>query len=384
VSATAARPVGTSRRQGDDTGAHVSAAALRVAGGSRLIAYRLDRSFAWNASHPPKLPAPPRKIPAGLGVRIFDRRVESAIGIAAGPLLNSRWIEAYARLGYGLLTYKTVRTSARPALPQPNLLYCSVGNPAVVESAPRPLDPAAVTWAVSCGLPSAHPDEWRVDVMRAKSKILPAQVLIVSVVGTAVPGAGPDQLADDYALCARWAADAGADVIEVHLACPNTTGDQPQMLFENLLLSAYIVDRVRRAVGLRPVIAKLGATRSPRALHELASRLAPRVDGFVLVSGLQRRVVKPDGKPAFADEGRTTSAVVGAGVYGLCAVQVHELLAWRKAGAWSRAILALGGLTTVERVRDALASGADAAMVATAALVDPLIGTRFLMQSARA
>ncbi len=320
----------------------------------------------------------------GAGVRIFDRRVESPIGIAAGPLPNSRWIEAYARLGYGLLTYKTVRTVARPALLQPNLLYCRPGDPAVTEPAPRPLDPAVVTWAVSLGLPSADPEEWRADVLRARSKIRPGQILIVSVVGTPVPGAAEEQLADDYALCARWAADGGADVIEVHLSCPNPAGEQPQMLFENLALSAYTVEQVRRAVGQRPVIAKLGATRSPRTLHELASRLAPRLDGFILVNGLQRKVVKPHGTPAFPGENRAVSSIVGAGIYPQCRVQVEELLAWRKAGAWNRAILAVGGLTTVERARHALAAGADAAMVATAALADPLIAARFLMQPARA
>ncbi len=321
-------------------------------------------------------------MPSGPGARIFDRRVESPIGVAAGPLPNSRWIEAYARLGYGLLTYKTVRTAARPAFLQPNLMYCRAGDPAVSERAPRPLDPARITWAVSLGLPSPDPEEWRADVMRAKSRIHPDQILIVSVVGT--PVSGEEQLADDYALCARWAADAGADVIEVHLSCPNASGDQSQMVFENLPLSAHIVDQVRRAVGQRPVIAKLGAMRSPRALHELASRVAPGLDGFILVNGLRRKVVKPDGTLAFAGENRALSGVGGAGVYELCQVQVDELLAWRKAGAWSRAVLAVGGLTTVERARQALAAGADAAMVATAALADPLIAARFRVQSARA
>jgi len=314
-------------------------------------------------------------------VPIFDRRVESPVGIAAGPLPNSKWIEAYARLGYGLLTYATVSTRARPAFVQPNLVHCRVGDPAVAEPAPRPLDPTGVTWAVSLGLPSGDPEEWRGDVMRAKSKIRPGQILIVSVVGTAVPGAGREQLAEDYALCARWAADAGADVIEVHLACPSTSTDQPQMIFEDLPLAAHIVDQVRRAIGLRPLIAKLGAMRSPRALHDLASRLAPRLDGFILVGGLWRRVVKPDGTPAFPGEARGETEMVGAGVYASCQVQVEELLAWRKAGAWNRAILAVGGLATVERVRHALTAGADAAMVATAALVDPLIAARFLIRS---
>ncbi len=112
----------------------MSAAARRVLlEASTLIAYRLDRSFAWNASHPPRLPPRPRKMRAASGIRIFDRRVESPIGIAAGPLPNSRWIEAYARLGYGLLTYKTVRTAARPAFVQPNVLFCKPGDPAVTQ-----------------------------------------------------------------------------------------------------------------------------------------------------------------------------------------------------------------------------------------------------------
>ena len=344
----------------------------------RLIAYRLDRSFAWNASHPPKLPARPRKVPAGPAVNLFGKLIESPVGIAAGPLPNSRWVEAYSRLGYGLLTYQTVRTAARPALGQPNLVYCRPNHPAVSEPAPRRPDPERVTWAVSMGLPSAEPDQWRADVTRAKSRIRPSQMLIVSVVGTPVPDEGHEQLAADYALCARWAAEAGADVVEVHLSGPNMGAEQAQPIFESLPLSVYIVDQVRRAVGQLPVVAKIGATRSPRALHELASRLAPWLDGFVLVNGLQQQVVKPDGTPAFPGEGRGTATVVGAGVYEQCHVQVEELLAWRKAGAWDRAIFAVGGLTTVGRVVRALDEGADTAMVATAAVTEPLIATRVL------
>jgi dihydroorotate dehydrogenase (NAD+) catalytic subunit len=342
-----------------------------------MIVWRLDRSFAWNAAHVPKLPARPRKMPSGPGARIFERRVECPVGVAAGPLPNSRWIEAYARLGYGLLTYKTVRTTSHPAFGQPNLVFCRVGEPCVVEPAPRRVDPATVTWAASFGLPSPDPGEWRADVMRAKSKIRPSQALVVSVAGTPVQGGGPEPLADDFARCARWAADAGADVIEVHLSCPNTTSEHPQMLFENPALSALIAERVRRAVGLRPVIAKLGASRSPRPLHELATRLAPYLDGFILVNGLQRKVVNPDGTPAFTGTGRELAGICGADVYDHCRVQMEELLAWRKAGAWSRAILAVGGITTVERARTALAAGADAVMVATAAIVDPLLAARF-------
>lgn len=343
-----------------------------------MIAYRPARSFAWNAGHPPKLPARPRRLPAGPPMSLFGRQIECPVGISAGPLPNAEWIQAYARLGYGLLTYKTVRTVARQAFVQPNLVFCRLGEPSVAETrAPRNPDPAAITWAVSLGLPSADPDEWRADVKRARSRLGEGQLLIVSVAGTPMPGGDGEQLAEDYARGAQWAAEAGADVVEVHLSCPNTMGEHPQMIFEDKALSARIVGRVRRTLGSHPVIAKLGATPSPRTLHELATRLAPWLDGFILVNGLQRRVVKQDGVPAFPGVGRELAGISGAAIYEHCRVQVEELIAWRKAGAWNRAILAVGGITTVERARDMLAAGADAAMVATAALADPLFAARF-------
>jgi dihydroorotate dehydrogenase (NAD+) catalytic subunit len=349
---------------------------LRIAGAKVLIAYRLNRSFAWNAAHPPKLPVRPRKMPAA-PARLFDRLVECPVGIAAGPVPNAKWIEAYGRLGYGLLTYSTVRTVERAAFPAPNLAFCRLGDPAVAEPAPRRLDPAVVTWAVSFGLPSAKPEAWRADVTKARAKLAKTQLLIVSVVGTPAPGGEGEQLARDYAQAARWAAEAGADVIEVQLSCPNTTAERPQMVFEDQALSTHVVQQVRRAVGSRPVLAKLGPSRSPRVLHDLATALARWVDGFVLVNGLDRRVVKADGTPALPGPGRELAGISGDAVWDHSRVQMQELIAWRKAGAWDRAIFAVGGITTVERAREALAAGAQAAMVATAALVDPLLAARF-------
>jgi dihydroorotate dehydrogenase (NAD+) catalytic subunit len=201
--------------------------------------------------------------------------------------------------------------------------------------------------------------------------------LVVSVVGTPLPGGDGDLLAQDYATCARWAAEAGADAVELHLGAPNNAGERAQMVFEDKELSGLIVERARRATGGRPLLAKLGALAGPRALHELATRLAPWLDGFVLVSGLPRKVVTPDGKQPFPGPGRETAEVVGAGIYEACRIQIEELIAWRKAGAWDRRILAVGGITTGARARTLLEAGASAALVATAALADPLFAARF-------
>ena len=117
--------------------------------------------------------------------------------------------------------------------------------------------------------------------------------------------------------------------------------------------------------------------RSPRILHETATKLAPWTSGFALVHGVMRRVVDEDGKAAFEGVGRDVAEVVGADTFGVCGRQVEEMLAWRKAGAWDRAILAVGGITNVPRALHLLHEGADAALVATAALVDPLFAVRF-------
>ena len=136
-----------------------------------------------------------------------------------------------------------------------------------------PLNFSAQVDMASWGLRAGDTVTFRLKV----SAIGTGQILIVSVVGTPEPGRDAEALIEDYARCAAWAAESGADAIEVHLAVPNPTSDQPQMVFESIPLSAQILYRVRSLVHV-PVIAKLGAFRTPRLLHETATKLAPWAD----------------------------------------------------------------------------------------------------------
>ena len=336
--------------------------------------YRLDRSYAWNYGHAPKLPRV-RRLPAAPGGRLFGHALNSSLGIAAGPLLNSRWVEAYARVGFDVLTYATVRSSFVPAFGLPNIRPVQNREQAAVATR-RPGINGDVTLAVSLGTPSMEPDVWRKDVQRARERIGKGQVLIVSVLGTTPPGGDREALIADYARCAQWAAEAGAQVVEVHLAWPDPFSDQPQAIYENLPLASQILHRVRTSVGV-PVVAKLGAFRTPRLLHDTATRLASWASGFVLVHGFQRRVVDEEGAVAFEGAGRDRADIVGGDTFPAASRQVSELLAWRKAGCWDRAVLAVGGITTAERAHETLREGADVALVATAALYRPLFAVRF-------
>jgi dihydroorotate dehydrogenase len=317
-------------------------------------------------------------MPAGPGGRLFDYPLNSLLGVAAGPLLNSRWVEGYARLGFDVLTYATVSSRPRPAFSLPNILPVrSVEQhfDAAVAGG-RSLSNGGATVAVSLGLPSMEPEVWRKDVRRAKERIHEGQILIVSVVGAVGPEEGAEAFIADYARCAAWAAEAGADVVEAHLAVPNPFGEPGQLVYEHPVLAAQILHRMRSAVGV-PVVAKLGAFRSPRELHDTASRLAPWAHGYVLVHGIPRRVMNAEGHAVFEGSGREWAYVVGAETWPLSSRQVEEMLAWRRAGEWPQAVLAVGGVSTAERARHMLREGANAVLVATAALEDPLFAVHF-------
>jgi dihydroorotate dehydrogenase len=287
-------------------------------------------------------------------------------------------VEAYARLGFDILTYATVSSRPRPAFSLPNILP--------VRSFERHFDVALTgarsaangrsTIAVSLGLPSMEPEVWRKDIRRAKDRIHEGQILIVSVMGAVGPEEGVEAFIADYARCAAWAAEAGADVVEAHLAVPDPFGEPGQLVYEHPGLAAQILHRMRSAVA-EPVLAKLGAFRSPRALHETASRLAPWAHGYVLVHGIPRRVTDAEGHAVFEGTGRDWAYVVGAETWPLASRQVEEMLAWRRAGEWPQAVLAVGGVSTAGRARHLLREGANAVLVATAALEDPLFAVRF-------
>lgn len=335
--------------------------------------YRVDRSYAWNYAHAPALPRI-RRLPMSAGWQLLGYNLNSPLGVAAGPLLNSKWVEGYARLGFDVLTYATVRSRPHPAHNLPNIR--PVENREEIAIAGRRGHLNGTTIAVSLGLPSMEPEIWRKDIRRAKERLRPGQILVASVVGTPVPGDGQESFIADYAQCAQWAAEAGADIIEAHLAVANPYGEPGQMVYEHVTLSAQILHRVRTSVGV-PVLAKLGIFRSPRALHEIASRVAPWTNGFVLVHGIPRRVVDESGNAAFEGTGREWAYVVGSGTFPVAYRHIAEMLAWRRAGEWPHAVLAVGGISTAARAQQLLREGANAVLVATAALEDPLFATRF-------
>src|SRR6476646_7617597 len=85
--------------------------------------YRIDQSFEWNAKHGPTFAAPYPEVPETPLKDFFGLPVKSRFGLAASLGMTADWIGLYARLGFDILTYKTVRGRVRHAHAPPNWIF---------------------------------------------------------------------------------------------------------------------------------------------------------------------------------------------------------------------------------------------------------------------
>ena len=337
----------------------------------RLPRYDITRSYDWNYSNAPA-EASQVEIPVCPGTWDFcGIPVDSPLGVPAGPLLNSAWILYYARLGFSVLTYKTVRSAFRACYDPPNLLPVAAGD----LSGRDDLVTGAVhsdSWAISFGMPSKDPAVWRRDVEIARNGLAAGQALSVSVVATPQPGWTLEQMAADFVRCARWARDAGAQAVEANLSCPNVCTDEGQ-LYRSAAASGEIAARLRDAVGALPLILKIGLFDNPEEAAAFIEAVDAYATALSTVNSISARIVDPDGRPRF---GGLTRGIGGACIRSRRLAEVAmlgDLI--RRRGAGLR-LIAVGGIGSAEDMRQAMKAGAHHVQIATAAMLDPLIGLR--------
>jgi dihydroorotate dehydrogenase (NAD+) catalytic subunit len=340
--------------------------------GDSLQRYERSQSYHWNYEHAPAL-QPKLEIPAIHGPWTHcGRVVPSPLGIAAGPLLNARWILYYAALGFDILTYKTVRSRARECYPLPNLQPVD-GSPLSISG----LNVAAASqmkgsWAVSFGMPSMDPSIWRADVEYARQQLPKEKILSVSVVASVDANWTEDDIAADFAQCARWALDSGADCIETNFSCPNVATADGQ-LFQMPGLAAIVAQRVRDTIGATPYIIKLGFVEDEQLATQLVERLSPFADAFSMTNCISATVSEPSGLQLFGGQGR------GIGGAAIRAASVRQVLRFarliRDRGLCTK-IIGVGGIAEAAHVREYLDAGAETVQLATSIMLDPLVGLR--------
>lgn len=347
-------------------------------------------------------------------VQLIDQRtniaghwVDFPLGLPASVLAaNSKWIEFYARRGFDILTYKTVRTQYREAHPWPNWVFLEdpveIENPAepptmVGYPGYWPKDRATVSMVNSFGVPSLGPDWWQEDVQRARKVVREGhQVLIVSVVASVIGTI--DAIAEDFAKAAYMAKKAGADIVEANFSCPNTPGDPAGEIYQAPKNARRVSVAMKEALDGTPLFVKIGYLPLPR-LREFVELNAEFVDGIVAINTISAEIVEkgPTKAQKILDYLRALNGVEGerytfpgpgrerAGISGWAIkARAHEvaknLVDLKKEISTSPgkhfAILGLGGVLTPRDFYDRLAVGVDAVESCTGAFLDPYLGLK--------
>ena len=341
--------------------------------GDDLPRYDRTQTYDWNFKHAPK-EAPQFEIPSIPGEWTYcGLPVNSPLGVAAGPLLNGKWCRYYAALGFDVVTYKTIRTWDRECYELPNLVPVDADVMSGDDEAVAACDDWNGSWAVSFGMPSKMPRFWIKDIKETKAQLGEGQVLSVSVVGTMQPGWSLQELAEDYADCAQWAFDANADCVEMNFSCPNVCSEDGQ-LFQNPDDAGFVAEQVRTFLGDEaPLLVKIGYLADDSVLETLIKGLAESVDAIVTTNSLPAKVTDRDGKNLFDGQQR---GICGKATRDASVEQVRRIRSIIEKFDLPLDVIGVGGIETASDVNQYGKAGANSIQLATAPMIDPLVGLK--------
>jgi len=336
-----------------------------------LPRYDWRRSYDWNYEHTP-VPSTVAEPPVTGQWDYCGLPVASPLGIAAGPLLNGRWILYYAALGFDVLTYKTVRSRFRSCYSMPNLQPV-VSQPLHRSDTSLPTcAEMSGSWAVSFGMPSKDPDVWRADVESTRRTLPQSKILSVSVVATPEPGWTSDDLADDFARCAKWASDSGADCVEANFSCPNVSSADGQ-IFQQPEIAGLVAARLRKAVERKPLLLKIGHVSNEALATDFCHAVASYADALVMVNCVSAAVVDGSGRPMFDAQKR---GIAGDSIRDAALNQVRLFARVIRREQLGLKLVGVGGIATAEHVQAHIESGSRVVQLATSAMLDPMIGVK--------
>ena len=340
--------------------------------------------------------------------RFLDFRLNFPFGVPACALTpQSRYIRYFSALGFDLITYKTVRDRPWNPHPFPQWAFVPGADAPITEAqlnsndqiaAPvlATLDPAAVadvgkiSLTNSFGVPSLPMDEWKRDVAVSKQVLSTGQILIVSVMGSGddpeTKALGDDELVRQFATTAWNAHDAGADIVEVNLSCPNTGGE---VICRHPELSARVVKAVHESLKdtNTPILIKISYLNN-ELLTSLIQKCREFIRGVVAINTVSAPTRAEDDTAFFQSRpgGTDIAGLSGTAIRELGLTTVRRLADLRdKQGAkpsdW--VIVGVGGVTTPDDFKAYLDAGADAVQSCSGAWANPLLAVQTREQFGR-
>ncbi len=261
--------------------------------------YDINKSYAENADQGPFFEGEfPERVwaPKDKWIDFLGHKIASPLGVPAGPLLNSNWTNFAAKVGFDVVTYKTIRSAQHPGHPLPNVLYIDTNGDLTrprwgetlksTNNIPSDINSVAIT--NSFGMPSKDAQFLMEDIKRAKEGISDGQVLIVSVVGSACDKA---EFVDDFVNTAKLAVNAGANIIEANFSCPNVVTGEGK-IYSNPNGVYDIASAMVRALGDIPLIIKVGVFDQPDQMKEVfKAATRAKVRGICGINTLSMQVI---------------------------------------------------------------------------------------------
>lgn len=338
--------------------------------------YDITKSWSSNIAEGPFFEGVfPERPKAHATLDLCGFQIASPLGVPAGPLLNSRWTTLAARLGFDVVTYKTIRSRQHPGHSLPNVIFVSEDKHEKGLAYPieKPLQNHHLTITNSFGMPSMPAHFLQQDIAKARLGLGKDQVLIVSVVGT------PDNsenVLQDFVTTALLAKDAGAHIIEANFSCPNICS-QEGSLYTDPDNSYAIAQAIAKAIAPTPLIIKVGTYSDQEKMKQVLVQLARAgVQGVCGINSVSMHVKDANGLPALG-KGRETSGICGNGIRHHALQFVRQAAHIIHAEKLSLEIIGCGGIMLPEHFDLFLNAGAKVALSATGMMWNPYLAHEY-------
>ncbi len=307
----------------------------------------------------------------------------SRIGAAACAVTTGKGIALLARLGFDVLTYKTIRRRAYPSHPLPNIVYVNkntalsesdLDKPIFTQNTPASAEKIAISNSFGNGC--LEPEVLIQDIALAKNSLSKGQILIVSVYGE---GESLEAVASEFAETALFAQQAGADIIELNLSCPNLSKKGEPIYWDVDAVQKITSCVVKRINGM-PVVVKLGLLPSGCSLTQLLEGIARSgARGVSVINSISMRVVNELQQPAFGK--RIFSGVSGYPIRELALQFIKKIIQINQEKKLALVVIGMGGITRADHFNDFFNAGADIALSATGMMWNPYLASQYHQQT---
>lgn len=310
----------------------------------------------------------------------YEGDVRLPFGIAAGPLLNAKFIKAAMLMGFDHCVYKTVRTREKKSNPWPNVVSVDIKGDLTMEQAHKGVvtkegfsEPLAIT--NSFGNPCYPVDVWQQDIAEvvAWAKNRKGQMISAMIEGTRWDESYDDKkFLDDWVLAARLMLETKAPEIEANFSCPNEGDLVKGLLCYDITFSRRIAEAIKNKIGDTPLIIKISYFEDQDELETFVKELGGIVQGFSAINTIQAPVYNKKGEQALpGGDWRLKSGICGAPIKWAGLDMVKRLASMRDKLNMKYTIIGVGGVTTPADYQTYRSASADVVMSVTGAMWNP-------------